>query len=313
MVTKLPEISVIIPVYKTEKYLHKCLDSIIAQTYTNWEAIIVDDGSPDNCGNICDEYATKDNRFKVIHQKNGGVVKARNKGIKIASGTYLAFVDSDDYIEPTMLEEMLLLANKQSLDIVWCDAMGVFKNNQRQCNIKIHNNPIETLRDTINGKIPGWLCIKLINRDFWKRCNILTDESAVIFEDTYISIQLLSNNPRIGMIDKAFYNYVRTNEDAATYKIKIAKAERNIKNIYDYLKSKDLYEICKKEFTNMALTFKIALLREDIDKAYEVFPFSHKNIRNFKFRFCTSLFYWFCFNVPSLGKRLLKIHLKQMQ
>lgn len=311
--TPSPIISIIVPIYNTEKYIRKCLDSILAQTHTNWEAILIDDGSPDNCGMICDEYAQKDKRFKVIHQENGGVVKARNKGIKIASGTYLAFVDSDDYIEPTMLEEMLLSATKQGLDIVWCDAMGIFKNNQRRCNIKIHNNPIETLRGTINGNIPGWLCIKLINRDFWKRCNILTDERAVIFEDTYISIQLLSNNPRIGMIDKAFYNYVRTNEDAATYKIKIAKAERNIKNIYDYLKSKDLYEVCKKEFTDMALTFKIELLREDIDKAYEVFPFSHKNIRNFKFRFCTSLFYWFCFNTPLLGKKLLKMHFKQMQ
>ena len=97
-------ISIIVPVYNTEKFIHKCLDSIAAQTYTNWEAILIDDGSPDSCGIICDEYAVKDKRFKVIHQENKGVVTARNNAIAKATGEYLAFVDSDDFIEPTMLE-----------------------------------------------------------------------------------------------------------------------------------------------------------------------------------------------------------------
>ena len=93
-------ISVIVPIYKVEKYLQKCVDSILAQTYSNLEIILVDDGSPDRCGELCDEYAEKDGRIRVIHKKNGGLSDARNAGIDVAAGKYLAFVDSDDYIHP---------------------------------------------------------------------------------------------------------------------------------------------------------------------------------------------------------------------
>lgn len=99
-------ISVIVPVYKVEPYLRKCVDSILAQTYTNLEVILVDDGSPDNCGAICDEYAAKDVRVKVIHKENGGQGSARNRGLDIATGKYIAFVDSDDWIDPDMYESL---------------------------------------------------------------------------------------------------------------------------------------------------------------------------------------------------------------
>ena len=92
-------ISVIVPVYNVEKYLNKCLDSIISQTYTNLEIILIDDGSTDNCGKICDEYASKDKRIKVIHKENAGVSSARNYGIQCATGDWIMFVDSDDWIE----------------------------------------------------------------------------------------------------------------------------------------------------------------------------------------------------------------------
>ena len=97
-----PKISVIVPVYKVEPYLRKCLDSIINQTYRNLQIILVDDGSPDNCGAICDEYASKDSRIEVIHEENGGVSAARNAGLKLAAGDYIGWVDSDDWIEPDM-------------------------------------------------------------------------------------------------------------------------------------------------------------------------------------------------------------------
>lgn len=98
------EISIIVPVYKVEPYLRKCVDSILAQTFTDFEVILVDDGSPDNSGKICDEYASKDSRVRVIHKKNGGLSSARNAGIDVARGKYLGFVDSDDYIEKDMYE-----------------------------------------------------------------------------------------------------------------------------------------------------------------------------------------------------------------
>ena len=94
--------SVIVPIYKVEEYLHRCIDSIINQTYTNLEIILVDDGSPDNCPMICDEYAKKDSRIRVIHKKNGGLSDARNAGLEIATGEYIGFVDSDDWIHKDM-------------------------------------------------------------------------------------------------------------------------------------------------------------------------------------------------------------------
>ena len=99
----LPEISVIVPVYKVEEYLPQCIDSILAQTFTNFELLLVDDGSPDRCGEICEEYAGKDTRIRVFHQQNSGVSAARNIGLQHAKGTYIVFVDSDDWVSTDYL------------------------------------------------------------------------------------------------------------------------------------------------------------------------------------------------------------------
>ena len=104
---KNPLISVIVPVYKVEQYLHRCVDSILAQTYTNLEIILIDDGSPDRSGAICDEYAAKDSRIRVIHQKNAGLGAARNAGLDVCSGEYIAFVDSDDTLPEDALEQLI--------------------------------------------------------------------------------------------------------------------------------------------------------------------------------------------------------------
>ena len=116
----MPEISVIVPVYRVEKYIKQCIESIRAQTFSDIEIILVDDGSPDSCGAICDEYAEKDPRIKVIHQQNGGLSSARNTGIKNANGRYLTFVDSDDIIAETFCEKMYALAVKTRCDFAAC-------------------------------------------------------------------------------------------------------------------------------------------------------------------------------------------------
>lgn len=118
-------ISVIVPIYKVEPYLHKCVDSILGQTYSNIEIILVDDGSPDNCGKICDEYAAKDRRVKVIHKVNGGLSDARNSGIDIAKGNYISFVDSDDWIHPQYLEVLYNDLKMSQSDISMCSFIRV--------------------------------------------------------------------------------------------------------------------------------------------------------------------------------------------
>ena len=117
------KISVIVPVYKAEDVLIKCVESILTQTYKNLEVILVDDGSPDHSGAICDQYVKKDNRVKVIHKKNGGVSSARNCGLDVATGDYCTFVDSDDYIDPTMYENMMKKAKQFDCDVVMCDCV----------------------------------------------------------------------------------------------------------------------------------------------------------------------------------------------
>ena len=119
----MPTISVIVPVYKVEPYLNRCVQSILAQSYEDFELILVDDGSPDNCGAMCDAWAQKDSRIKVIHKENGGLSDARNAGIDIATGQYLSFVDSDDYIHPQMLSTLLETMQDHCADVVCCDCL----------------------------------------------------------------------------------------------------------------------------------------------------------------------------------------------
>lgn len=118
---QLPLISVVIPVYNVEKYIHECVESVLNQTYVNMEIILIDDGSPDRCPEICDRYAEKDNRIKVIHKKNGGLSDARNCGIKNATGEYLTFVDSDDVLSPDMIQYLYRLCIKYNTLLAQCN------------------------------------------------------------------------------------------------------------------------------------------------------------------------------------------------
>lgn len=302
-------IGVIVPVYNTEKYIRKCLDSIIAQTYTNWEAILVDDGSTDNCGKICDEYAAKDKRFKVIHQENQGVVIARENAISCAKGEYLAFVDSDDYIEPVMFEEMFYKAHNEKLDIVWCNLNWIYNCHSMVESIQIKDDNHDNIKNLLTSKLPGYLWNKLINRYFWEKANIHTDKCACMWEDTYISIQLLLNNPRNGYINKEFYYYNKANEKAATANNNlIIKAQKNIENIYKFLVKENKLEVYYDEFCNMALKLKIGLLKTEINKAFSIYPFAHKRLKYYNLSRIPQLFYYINFNTGHIGKIIFRLY-----
>lgn len=113
------KVSIIVPVYKAEPYIRKCIDSILSQTFTNFELLLIDDGSPDNCGKICDEYAELDTRVHVFHKENGGVSAARNLGLDHAKGDYVCFIDSDDWIDPDMLETLIGWEQKKQTDLLF--------------------------------------------------------------------------------------------------------------------------------------------------------------------------------------------------
>lgn len=164
-------ITIIVPIYKVEKYIHKCINSIINQTYTNLQIILVDDGSPDNCGEICDEYAKKDSRIEVIHKKNGGLSDARNVGIKNAKGKYIGFVDSDDYIKEDMYENLYNDIEENQADISICNFYNVIdgKNIIKNANDGIKEyNKIEILREILlDNKIQSYAWNKLYKRELF--------------------------------------------------------------------------------------------------------------------------------------------------
>lgn len=138
-------ISIIIPVYNVEKYIGKCIDSLIKQKYDNLEIILIDDGSSDNSGEICDKYAKKDKRIKVIHKKNSGQADSRNIGISKASGKYIGFVDSDDYIDKDYYNRLYKTLVKNNADVVTCKYQNVYNDDYRK--EEIGNNIRETILD----------------------------------------------------------------------------------------------------------------------------------------------------------------------
>ena len=125
-----PLISVIVPIYNVEKYLARCVDSIVNQTYKNLEIILVDDGSPDRCPQMCDDYAKKDSRIKAVHKKNGGLSDARNAGMAVATGEYISFIDSDDYVSDDFFECLMNVMNKENSDIAECSVVKFYEDNR---------------------------------------------------------------------------------------------------------------------------------------------------------------------------------------
>ena len=216
-------ISIIIPIYNVEQYLRQCLDSVINQTYKNLEIILVDDGSTDNSGKICDEYAVKDNRIKVIHKENGGVSSARNAGIDIAKGEYIGFVDSDDYIEKDMYEYLLYLCLKYKTKVSVCE---YFSNNQ--INLYSHEQyiPIETWYS--HPLVTAYVVVKLFSKDSIKNIRFKTD--IFVGEDGLFSLEILSNLQGIAYGDGKKY-YYRYNTDGVTNNSFNTKLLSSIKSI----------------------------------------------------------------------------------
>ncbi|MDD6812335.1 MAG: glycosyltransferase family 2 protein [Lachnospiraceae bacterium] len=159
---ELPLISIIIPVYNVEKYLTRCLESVVAQTYSNLEIILVDDGSTDNSGKVCDKYQEIDSRIKVVHKKNGGVSDARNEGIDEACGEYIAFVDSDDWVTRNYIENMYAILVKNSCDIAICDVKRTSKGDLKKSTEKLKTYfKDEAIKQLLYQKISTSACGKL--------------------------------------------------------------------------------------------------------------------------------------------------------
>ena len=205
----MPQISVIVPVYKVEPYLRRCVDSILGQTFTDFELILVDDGSPDNCPAICDEYAQKDNRIHVIHQKNGGLSAARNAGIDWAfansDSQWLTFVDSDDWIHPMMLEALYTATQNLNVSVSVC---GYTETSGDEPTIQPNDCRAElcTAEDFYSHKFTNAIiaCGKLYQKDCFSE---LRYPIGKIHEDEFTTYKILFSADRIAVIQSPLYFY----------------------------------------------------------------------------------------------------------
>ena len=222
-------ISVIVPVYKVEKCIHKCIESIINQTYDNLEIILIDDGSPDNCPKICDEYALRDNRIKVIHQENKGLSSARNKGIELAKGEYIGFVDSDDYIEPSMFQDLYNAIVENNVDISICNFYVINdktkeKNVKNSCENKQYNK-MEALKEILlDTHIQSYAWNKLYKRNLFEDVKYPVGKK---YEDIGTTFYLFERSNKIQYIGKPEYNYLNR-EDSIVFNY-------NEQTIIDYI------------------------------------------------------------------------------
>lgn len=231
-------ISVIIPVYKAEKFISRCIDSILSQTYCDWELILVDDGSPDNSWKICDGYAEKDKRIKVIHKQNGGVSDARQAGLDVAKGEYIIHADPDDWVEPKMLEELLHKAEEENADMVICDVIweyGTFSELHIECPTSFDNETI--LCDLFEGKIHGSCCNKLVKHSLFKQYNVKFPKGVQLREDLYVIASLLVHPIKVSYLNKAFYHYIiGENLNSLTWRVKQTyEHDVNVYNLFDIL------------------------------------------------------------------------------
>lgn len=205
----MPKLSIIVPVYKVEQYIYKCVDSILNQTFTDFELILVDDGSPDNCGKICDEYAKQDNRVRVIHKKNGGLSDARNAGIDIANGEIIGFVDSDDYIDCHMYQEMLDYMEKMALDIVCADTYQV-KGTQTKFKPRYSENKLfdkeQAICEILNGNLDNAAWNKIYKRNI---IGGIRYPKGRIYEDVATTYKFVYNADKVGYLKKPYYYYIK--------------------------------------------------------------------------------------------------------
>lgn len=247
------KVSIIIPVYNTGKYLFKCLDSMINQTYSNLEIIIIDDGSNDESPKICDDYALKDNRIKVIHKENAGVSKARNAGIEIATGDYFYFPDSDDYIESNTIELLIELVKENDVDIINFEYYVTYSHRE---NVHLVDKSkyglfnVEKSHEIFIEDEPfAW------NKFFSKRIieNVLFREDILRGEDSLFSHIALENTEKALFIETPLYHYVQSEESACRGKFR--KSQLTAMKLFDAYKP-----IYLEKYPNLWYKFLVRML-----------------------------------------------------
>lgn len=249
----MPKVSIIVPVYKAEQYLHRCVDSILSQSFIDWELILVDDGSPDRSGAICDEYAQKDDRIRVIHKENGGVSSARNIALERIAGEWLTFVDSDDCLYPNALQRWVEVAEQNNLDLIQCHFNREYKEGQ------VASNEIEVMSAEQYADTENYLTCAggtLFKSSIVKEHALRFDEKVRLGEDQIFLLSHMQHCKRIQRIGDVLYFY-RDNERSA---VNNPKPEYEMTSVKAFKELKRTNPIAKKRCDAMFMYYFIPLV-----------------------------------------------------
>lgn len=264
---KAPEISIIMPCYKAELTIHRAVDSIISQTFTNWELILVDDGSPDGTGTICDDYALKDQRIIVLHQINQGVAMARQHGLDAAKGEYTIHADPDDWVEQKWLERLYNKSQVEGADITICNISkcdcGIFS-----VDVTVpYENPKELFEALLRKDVHASLCNKLIKRELYVINRVCFIKDLNVREDFSVLYKLVYYSKKMAHVEDALYVYDVSNEHSLTHHY---LDERHRLSMYlltkDLLNFSSLHSDVSKQLKDHALICLLILIRQgDVD------------------------------------------------
>lgn len=279
----MPQISIIVPVYNTEKYLHRCIKSILSQSFTDFELLLINDGSTDNSGGICDEYSTKDPRIRVFNKTNGGVSAARNLGLENAKGEWITFIDSDDWIESEMLST--LTNNNIDAEVVLCNfyqhtSKGTFIKNLGSD----YSNTIKRLQYWLQSYTTA--CCMLIKKDLCMKHNIEFPTSIRYREDFYFTTQVMFYAKYVHKINQPLYHYCNTNESSATHSSLSKEQFQDIMMMHtaviNFFRENGIIEQIEKELSHGIIRDKhILLFDSTLHQVWrDFFPQSHKYIKS---------------------------------
>ena len=226
---KSPLISIIVPAYKVEKYIRRCLDSLVNQTYQNLQIILIDDGSPDQSGQICDEYASKDPRITVIHQKNGGLSDARNKGLDLASGDYIGFVDSDDWVHTEMYQQLMEAVLEHHVDIAICGHYYATRSEvyqpYKRSGLEIYDTRQALLELIKDETFRNFMWNKIYKKDLFEGVRFPKGQ---VMEDMAVAYRLFLKAERIALLDRPLYYYAVDNPGSISSNL-------TLKFLYDHI------------------------------------------------------------------------------
>ncbi len=211
-------ISIIVPVYNSEKYLDQCIQSILSQTYTDFELLLIDDGSTDSSGAICDKYAEQDSRVRVFHKENGGVSSVRNLGLDNAKGEWIGWVDSDDYIDAEMYEHMYNAAIQNKVDMVCCDVEIVYAKGKRVLSYNNEYEDHELMRECLVPITEVYFAMwnKLVSRNLYDVNKIRASVEASMWEDVELMTKIRFFSKSTYVINTPYYHYNKTNDSSMT-------------------------------------------------------------------------------------------------